>query len=733
MSRVQIAVYGKGGIGKSTVSANLSAALASLGNHVIQIGCDPKHDSTRLLCHGQAAQTVLDYLLETPVDAQRVGDVLTRGFHGVACMEAGGPRPGTGCAGRGILTAFEFLERQRALESFDTVIYDVLGDVVCGGFAVPVRPRFANMVFLVTSGEAMALYAANNILKGIQNLSGDAERVAGIVFNSRGEADEGAHVEAFARSVGLPVCARIPRSRAFAEAERAAETLEEQNADSAEAGVFLALARHIREGMPLYAAHPLDDEQMERFMRGETPASVSVKQKRAEPSLEAAQKEEKSFVPVGKRALNDPFSRVPLFGCAFNGATALAIHVRDAAVLCHSPKSCIWFSNNGFTGYSRRGLYERGIVYPAFIPRHVEATDIVMGDAVYGGVAHAREKALELARSGAKAIIAVTSCIPGMSGDDLSPVKAELAAMGCEMIIVPADGVEAGDYDDGMALCYRVLAREAVRRGVPVDPNAVNLVFEHTISARTDQNYETVREMLTALGLHVNCRFVCATSIGDIHNFLAAPYSVMARDNALGRELKALFETEYGCKFLPGTLPKGFSETAKWVEALGEAYDRREQGAALIEAQQKGYRTAIEALKPVYQGQRALISLNNNGCEWVLELAEDLGLDLVKVFLKGDRTDGNIGWNRRFSADFDGDRESLARAIDALKPELLLTNDFGLLSDTPEGVHVINVSRDQSVGFMAGIEAATRWTRLLTRGLEGGWKRDRQLFEKYYG
>ena len=147
---MQIAIYGKGGIGKSTISANLSAALALRGEKVLQIGCDPKHDSTRLLHHGQRVRTVLDYILNTPEDDQKPGDILMKGYMGCGCVEAGGPRPGMGCAGRGILTSFEFLNKFKVLDDYGTVVYDVLGDVVCGGFAVPVRPQYAQAVFLVT-------------------------------------------------------------------------------------------------------------------------------------------------------------------------------------------------------------------------------------------------------------------------------------------------------------------------------------------------------------------------------------------------------------------------------------------------------------------------------------------------------------------------------------------------------------------------------------------------------
>ena len=167
---IKIAVYGKGGIGKSTTVSNVAAVFASQGLRVMQIGCDPKADSTVLLRHGEKVETVLD-LVRTRKENFTLEEMAKEGFAGVCCVEAGGPSPGLGCAGRGIIAALEILEKKGAYEKYrpDVVIYDVLGDVVCGGFAAPIREGYASKVLIVTSGEKMALYAANNINNAVKN------------------------------------------------------------------------------------------------------------------------------------------------------------------------------------------------------------------------------------------------------------------------------------------------------------------------------------------------------------------------------------------------------------------------------------------------------------------------------------------------------------------------------------------------------------------------------------
>ena len=245
---IKIAIYGKGGIGKSTCTANLSAAFASLGKRVIQIGCDPKADSTINLLGGTPVTPVMDYMRTHDDDPERIEEISRIGYGGVMCIETGGPTPGLGCAGRGILTPFSLLEQLELFEEYkpDVVMYDVLGDVVCGGFAAPIREGYAEQVLIVTSGEKMALYAANNINNAVKNFADRSyAKVRGIIMNRRNVEDEEAKVRAFAASAGLEITADIPRSDDIIRCEDMGKTVIEGAPESPAAQRFLALAKKL--------------------------------------------------------------------------------------------------------------------------------------------------------------------------------------------------------------------------------------------------------------------------------------------------------------------------------------------------------------------------------------------------------------------------------------------------------------------------------------------------------
>ncbi len=264
----QIAIYGKGGIGKSTVAANLSMAFRERGLEVMQVGCDPKRDSTRSLTGGRMIPTVL----ETLRDLLRVGrdqnaialeDIVFIGDRGILCVESGGPEPGIGCAGRGVLTALQILRDLKAFETYgvDVVIYDILGDVVCGGFAQPIREGYAQEIYLLCSGAFMSLYAANNIAKGIRRLARRGETgLAGVICNSAGDEDfEKAVLTEFAQALGSKLIGFIPRSPVIQACEVEGKTVLQHSPQSPEAEVFRDLAQRLLENASRVIPTPFEE------------------------------------------------------------------------------------------------------------------------------------------------------------------------------------------------------------------------------------------------------------------------------------------------------------------------------------------------------------------------------------------------------------------------------------------------------------------------------------------
>lgn len=267
----QIAFYGKGGIGKSTTSQNVAAAFGEAGKKLLVVGCDPKADCTSLLTGEIFGETVLERMRtqsrSTVIGAAGeagIADIVRTGFCGIRCVESGGPEPGVGCAGRGIICSIELIERQGLItDDLDYVFYDVLGDVVCGGFAMPIREGKADEIYLVTSGEMMSLYAANNIATGVLKFAASGRtRIGGVVCNCRNVPGEVELVEAFAREIGTHVVGVVPRNNDVQESELNQQTVVQHLPGSAQAQVYRDLARAIEENEQFCVPTPLSRERL---------------------------------------------------------------------------------------------------------------------------------------------------------------------------------------------------------------------------------------------------------------------------------------------------------------------------------------------------------------------------------------------------------------------------------------------------------------------------------------
>lgn len=265
----QCAIYGKGGIGKSTTTQNLVSALAEAGKKVMIVGCDPKADSTRLILHAKAQTSVMEMAAQAgTVEDLELEDVLSVGYRGIKCVESGGPEPGVGCAGRGVITAINFLEEEGAYEEdLDFVFYDVLGDVVCGGFAMPIRENKAQEIYIVCSGEMMAMYAANNIAKGIVKYANSGGvRLAGLICNSRNTDREDELIIALAAKLNTQMIHFVPRDNIVQHAEIRRMTVIEYDSTCKQADEYRALAQKIINNKMFNIPTPCTMDELEALL-----------------------------------------------------------------------------------------------------------------------------------------------------------------------------------------------------------------------------------------------------------------------------------------------------------------------------------------------------------------------------------------------------------------------------------------------------------------------------------
>jgi nitrogenase iron protein NifH len=265
----KIAIYGKGGIGKSTTTQNTAAAMAHFhGKKIFIHGCDPKADSTRLILGGKMQETLMDVLREQGAEKVTNDKVIKRGFEDIQCVESGGPEPGVGCAGRGVITAIDLMEQNKAYtEDLDFVFFDVLGDVVCGGFAMPIREGKAQEVYIVASGEMMAVYAANNICKGLVKYAKQSGvRLGGVICNSRKVDREQEFIEEFTASIGTQMIHFVPRDNIVQRAEFNKKTVTEFDETQNQALEYSELGRKIIENQNFVIPKPLSMDQLESMV-----------------------------------------------------------------------------------------------------------------------------------------------------------------------------------------------------------------------------------------------------------------------------------------------------------------------------------------------------------------------------------------------------------------------------------------------------------------------------------
>lgn len=662
----QLAVYGKGGIGKSTMSANISLMLAQRGHTVMQIGCDPKHDSTRLLLRGGSQRTVLDYVREVPEGDRRLEDVMVEGSGGVLCIESGGPEPGIGCAGRGILTAFETIGRLGADRAgADVRLYDVLGDVVCGGFAVPLRDENADGVIIVTSGEFMALYAANNIMKGIRRFTPERPRLIGIVLNSRGVEGEEETVGRFAAATGTRVIATVPRDRLFASAEAAGRTVCElfPGSDAAKAvGAIVDRIEDVISGAGMDIPSPLDDDQLSDLAAGRE-------------------------IRPGRRNIVDlptcpgcarSTSRRQKYSCASCGAVMALARLRDSAVIIHGPRSCAYLMDSAYLS-TVADLYTGG-VYDDPMPDNIYCTCMDDSAAIFGGADSLRGTMESAYADGFREVAVVTTCVSGMIGDDCDAVARGFRSSHPDVgtTVLSTDGVINGDYLDGTDAAVSELIRSIDPSVGPV-PGEVNLIGASFFDLQCPDAAAELRRMLGVFGLRVNCRLLDDTTMGSVRGFCRGTVDILLNEDRAS-DFEDRVVARLGRSRERVRLPTGPYEYAGWLRRMSEVT------GIPCEAEEDWARSMMsrfmEYHRDIFEGRRIVLStVIPRNMDWLVDALTDMGAVIVRFgYAKGPDERCGVTARYRDMLTFDYGKNGMSEDWDALHPDLLLYD-----LDIPDG------------------------------------------------
>lgn len=709
----QVAVYGKGGIGKSTMSANLSVALAGKGLKVLQVGCDPKHDSTRLLLEGRSQQTVLDYIRTVPLGKRRLEDVIAEGTSGVLCAEAGGPEPGIGCAGRGILTTFDTLKKLGADDlPMDIRIYDVLGDVVCGGFAVPLRSEYADGIILVTSGEFMSIYAANNIMKGIENFDTGKPRIIGIILNSRGSPGEIDSVRRFAEATGVEIIGVMPRDGLFAEAESKGHTVRELYPDSEISESIDAIAERIisvRDGkIPAVEPHPLDDDQLSDLAAGRPirPGSGDI-------SVRTCSGCRSRTTIKGTRVMNS---------CAAYGAVAAYLKMNDVAAIIHGPVSCMYMMD---TSRSKAvlDLFEKGLfsVKPNHNLRCTGMNDTV---SIFGGNRLLRESIESAVSEGFKHIAVVTTCMPGIIGDDVCSViiRARSEHPGVCIDFIPADGDIQGEYSDGFMMAAEQIA-DMIDTDVPKENGLVNFIGTSFFDLHSKKTLEYLTSMLKRFGLEENCRFLDETSSENIRNYCKASMDMMVNDTPTSWELAEIVRRKTGRIPFGVPIPTGLYDYEEWLSLLGETMGKQEEASAEIARAESEYDMFIEGHRHRFEGKKVILrSKLNSNMDWLIDLLTDLGAEICRVGLMPNPRSKDVKPRTRHP-----DLITVEYTEEMLTEDLLTMDPDLLVSDTQRSLSgKCRAARYSKIGL--GVEPTFRYMEYLENIMRvpavEGWRKE---------
>lgn len=618
-----LSIYGKGGIGKSTISANISYGLSMKGFKVLHVGCDPKHDSTITLMNGVQQRTFMDHLV-----SGGQGLPIEGGSNGVYCVECGGASPGTGCAGKGMVRLFDHL-RDNSPDGIDIRIHDVLGDVVCGGFSIPMRKENMDAVILVVSEEFMSIYAANNILHGLKNLN-DTQCVLGVILNSRSPEKE-RNVNEFVRAAGLRVLGRISRDEVFGEAEMQGKTVLESFPDSRAAEeinrIIDAVVEAYEGGIIPSRPNPLSDEMMSAIAIGR-PASGPSPSERKRVCDFCAYDSERGISYRGDYA-------VP--SCTSHGAVELLQGITDAGVVLHGPRNCAYLMEYAFIRRASKMRSHTGTVSIC----NLYSTAMDDGIAFAGDAECIARTVTEVAKKGFKTIFIVPTCTPAIMGTDLRRIAGNIKIDGVRIMAVPMDriflGSKFGCYS-GALECIRDL----MDQDTEIIPDTVNLLSFSGPGMMSKENTAEMEKLLGAAGLRINTVFYKYASTESIKSIPSAQYNIQINDTNLNNRMSKILLDGKECKVLK--MPNGIYGIREWISVSCEMTGRTDVIQSSLDEAEREYRILMESMKEHTHGRSAIFYVRpENDIDWYIDTLIDMGMDVKciahwKGVAKEDRT-----------------------------------------------------------------------------------------------